>query len=389
MNFYSDSKVCRTAGLEIKKVDVDVASQQSSSDDCIFETYKFVPYVHKYVLPYRAAKLEKYKIACNRIIDELEYNVKKELPCGKFSVEQKIDFDVDGYIRDSTNGYRLLETLKELAGIKKKVPEYPSCKDVFAKFVQNIGKDFANTLLVNEHCIQFMFDIISENSCRKLNILEINNNFALILPSIVKIVEKGSVSILKNKTLIYKNLNEKEQEKIDQCNIQVYSEALSAIAIEKKHGIVVGAICMSTKEEARQHLNLLSAAVDRKGFILLFHKNSILPPENLVASISGEAVTIVPHTVLKKWFEEEHLVVVSEITDDVGGSLYLLRRAAESSAGEIIRMREDTSWLDELKSCVKNEAAERIWVVSEGCPDSGIVGMVNCLRHEPGKDRVR
>lgn len=385
VNFYADTKICRTAGLEINSLEVDAAPQHSRSDECIFETYKFVPYVHEYTLAKKSPKLEEYKIACNKIIDALELNFKKDLRHGKFPVNEIIEVDVDGFIKDSTNGYRLLETLKELACIESNT----HYKDISSQFFQNIGRDFANTLLVNEYCLRLMFDIISENSFKKLNLLEINDKFLVISPIVVNMVENFSMLRFKRKTLVCKNISEIDKQKCHEHEIQVYNfDDLSSVAKEKSQGIVISAICVGNEKESREHLQLLSNVVEEKGFILLFHKNNIYSPESFVASLSGEKIHIIPQAVLEQWFHEENLLVVSKIYDGVGGALYLLKHEAKPVTRKIVYLSEDNVWLDELKQALCS-TDETVWVVSDGCPESGIVGMINCLRYEPGGDKIR
>ena len=50
-------------------------------------------------------------------------------------------------------------------------------------------------------------------------------------------------------------------------------------------------------------------------------------------------------------------------------------------------------WVEVVKTAMTThqEAApgHTIWLVSENLPQSGIIGMVNCLKQEPGGDRIR
>lgn len=374
-------------GLEIINLSVDVAPQQVKQENGIFEMYKFIPYTHKYINPEKYHKLVQYKIACNKFIDAFERNLKQSSRRGKFAVEKPIDFD-ESYFVNSKNGYHLLKTLKELSDVKIDSSDVV-CKDICNRFIKNIGKDFVNTLLFNDYCLRLMFDIISENCYRKTNILEISNNFVTILPSVVKAVEKFSLLKFKTRTFAYKNIDDINKDEFSECNIQLcpYDDLQSSVN-ENKYGVVVSAICLSTIDVARDHLHLLSSLVESKGFILLFHKNNILPPENLVASVFGEKVHIVPQVVMEQLFEEQGLLIISKICDGICGNLYLLRQAIEQENRKIIRLTNDSTWLDELKRTVCGGDATS-WVISEECPSSGIIGMINCLRHEPGGDKIR
>ena len=50
-------------------------------------------------------------------------------------------------------------------------------------------------------------------------------------------------------------------------------------------------------------------------------------------------------------------------------------------------------WVDTVKSAMTahQEAAlgHTVWLISENLPQSGIIGMINCLKQEPGGGRIR
>ena len=48
----------------------------------------------------------------------------------------------------------------------------------------------------------------------------------------------------------------------------------------------------------------------------------------------------------------------------------------------------DYSWVDDLKLAVK-EKRKRIWLIADRDPTNGLIGMANCIKREPGGDRVR
>ncbi|KAG7154441.1 Fatty acid synthase-like [Homarus americanus] len=49
----------------------------------------------------------------------------------------------------------------------------------------------------------------------------------------------------------------------------------------------------------------------------------------------------------------------------------------------------DFSWVATLKEKILSPNTDNVWLVSSGEPLSGILGLVNCLRKEPGGDKVR
>jgi acyl transferase domain-containing protein/NADPH:quinone reductase-like Zn-dependent oxidoreductase/thioesterase domain-containing protein/acyl carrier protein len=50
---------------------------------------------------------------------------------------------------------------------------------------------------------------------------------------------------------------------------------------------------------------------------------------------------------------------------------------------------EQYSWVEQIKSAMNAAEITRVWLISEQSPNSGIVGLVNCLRTECGGDKLR
>lgn len=390
VNFHKNTKICRTAGIEIRNLEVDSPPQFKKSDSCILEEYKFVSYVHNYVPLTKDERLAKYMMACNAVIDKLQNNFNIDLTAGKFVIEHRIDFDIDNYINEASIEMKLLTALKTLAKIGESNGILKEYKDVFRRYLQDIGNDIVNNLLANDYCLRFMLELILENTFRKTNVLEISSNFPLILPTVVEITERSNRMKFKNKTLVCKDIEKIDKNKLDECGVSLHSyEALSSVAPEKSQNVIISAISAINKKEAQEHVRLLSSLVEQRGFILLFHKNCILPPENLVASLAGKNINLVPQTLLENCFEEEGLVVISRISHNICGNLYLLRLKTVIEPGNIVHLSEDNpTWLEELKVSVVKEN-KKTWVVSEDCASSGIVGMINCLRHEPNGENIR
>jgi fatty acid synthase len=46
-------------------------------------------------------------------------------------------------------------------------------------------------------------------------------------------------------------------------------------------------------------------------------------------------------------------------------------------------------WLPEVQAAISSVSKRHIILVAQGEPLSGIVGLVNCIRSEPGSDYVR
>ena len=97
----------------------------------------------------------------------------------------------------------------------------------------------------------------------------------------------------------------------------------------------------------------------------------------------------------KQRFTEEGFIVVQEISDSLLTSLFLLKKRVQRSTEypTMLTITENNfGWVEELQLKLKNiyahEKDDRIWLKADGnvC---GILGLVNCLRREPGGYRIR
>ena len=85
----------------------------------------------------------------------------------------------------------------------------------------------------------------------------------------------------------------------------------------------------------------------------------------------------------------------------IGNKIYyyffptLCRKPAEGTLHPVVINIDDLTfdWVDAVKAAMTahQEVAlgHTIWLISENLPQSGIIGMINCLKQEPGGDRIR
>jgi acyl transferase domain-containing protein/NADPH:quinone reductase-like Zn-dependent oxidoreductase/thioesterase domain-containing protein/acyl carrier protein len=106
---------------------------------------------------------------------------------------------------------------------------------------------------------------------------------------------------------------------------------------------------------------------------------------------------IVKHQSESQWrqlINDEHIITpVALKADGQLSTMFLYRRPTivKSIVEEKIFIddMEQFTWVEKVKSAMQNTQMERVWLVSEKSPNSGIVGLVNCLRREFGGEKIR
>ncbi|XP_024117302.1 fatty acid synthase [Oryzias melastigma] len=131
----------------------------------------------------------------------------------------------------------------------------------------------------------------------------------------------------------------------------------------------------------------LTAGAKPKGFVLL---HTLLKGETL-----GDAVDFLSSSqgyVQAEWqsvLQEASLVVVAVRRSFYGSALFLCRRKSPRLQPVLVPVDSpDCQWVETLKNLLAEESEQPVYLTaSQAC--CGVVGMVNCLRQEPGGTRIR
>ncbi|XP_053145655.1 fatty acid synthase [Hemicordylus capensis] len=141
-------------------------------------------------------------------------------------------------------------------------------------------------------------------------------------------------------------------------------------------------------------LSNMAATVKEGGFVLL---HTLLKGETLgeiVRFLTSPDVQEKPGLLTQvEWedvFSKASLDLVAVKRSSFGAAIFLCRRPAP--AKKVIFLPVDEThykWVETLKEMLAESSEDSVWLTATSCGTSGIVGMVNCLRQEPGGHRIR
>lgn len=141
------------------------------------------------------------------------------------------------------------------------------------------------------------------------------------------------------------------------------------------------------------------ACLKNERFILLIVKSRLTESERILSSISGLPIPIIREVDLEQLFKDMNLTIICKKTDLFTSTLFLLRRSATTLYKDSViylNTCEYSQWIDSLKNKMaqtkksqNSSIFERLWLVCEDSPRSGVIGLVNCIRQEPGGNNVR
>ncbi|GFR18245.1 fatty acid synthase [Trichonephila clavata] len=390
VKFNKNTSTCRTVGVEITKLIVEPAPIRRKDENPTFEEYAFVPYESIYTPTSKASlQLSKYFNACNTFMDKIGKTLRKDAKQYQFADAGDDEFCLEEYVEEIKENQHLLKLLKQTIDNENILKE--KRKEWFVSYSRFAGRDMLNNALLNEDSLRIMLEIISENSFRKLNVLEINRNFPVSLIPVTNLMQKYAHMKFKKSILIASKMDSFNQDALDEQNIQVKTEeSLADIASEKSQDFVISSFTFGSVSDLENLIQTLISVVTSEGFILLFYKEKANSAELFLSSLYGKELQVLSKGVLEEILKAKNLVILSKISDPFGSSLYLLRSPSPAAPSNVLFITEDNySWVDKVKEELFEKKSGRVWLVSKDSPSNGIVGMVNCLKQEPGGERIR
>lgn len=141
------------------------------------------------------------------------------------------------------------------------------------------------------------------------------------------------------------------------------------------------------------------------GFLLVNLRSQLSPAEKLLYKVAQYELEKPSNERLESLYEagkKSNLHLVAEKSDKTGCHLLLFRRldpkiSLENQSLIHIEDGKQAEWLEALKKLLNDvkarSAAEglnkNVWLIANDTSYNGLVGMVNCLRKEPGGERIR
>ena len=387
----------------------------------VLEAHTFVPYSLS-VTTADQNELQVYADHCKQqSIKALENMNKTELTNGLRSlfsdglvVEKYTDVTEDKlsdciYNHTDEKLHSWLGVLKEVSDIDPDKTFAAKTSDCILAKASVLQQDMLLGNLLQRQYLNPCLDLVLENcSGRAINVLEIairdrTNALDTILRS--HTLRRITHTIATSDLTLFENLP--ENEKVDNV-IQWKLGENTQTPVEKAHLIFSNSI-LRKQPNIQTALSNIWECLEDGGFLLVHEVTrnfnlSLLQDEfhhRASTDIQFEDLTERTCSIYsdgstwKRFFSDAGFEIVQEVSDNVHSSLFLLRKPLTSLVGSqtILNISDSTdNWLEELKTKLEDvktkSAGENIWLTSDNV-NSGILGMVNCLRQEEGGNRIR
>ena len=394
----TDLNTVYAGGVEMLGLHTTVAPRRPNTQAApILEEYAFVPYMEANLMGNDAA-LQGYLHRCQEAARKIVESGMKdslgdlgEIVLNGVKVHKESEVPEDGKCV-------LLKLLQEIGQLDKVK---------YAKEMIEANKDLQDdcllSALINGPSFKCCIDVVRENlPGMKIKITEVaaekGRLFKQITPQLLAepqmqleyVAAASSVNSSLDQSLLQElgvteaswDWSEKPSNTVTNSNLVIANNVLSSqsslsAAIEQLKNLVTGENGYLLIKECTHHL-AVPAILDR----LTTASNSV----------NQETRTFGAFCDVKRWrevFALNGLSLIAEKSDGLMSTMFLCKVISDPLEATVINCDSLMyEWIENLKEAVTAPGVQRLWLVS---PDlnTGLVGMVNCLKQEPGGSKIR
>lgn len=386
----------------MKNLAVGHAQKQREKQVPLLEDYQFIPYNESSTLRKNETQLlQQYIHACSSVAKKILES------CGKNKDEifdtlngytEVNDALIDKYRKSDSESYFLLKCLSSITNkpcSKELLQEVKSCASTYLNHCDN---DILFQTLTSEYPLRAVTDVAFENiTSRKHSVVEITGGNRSISSKINQYIAIPSISNM-SYSIQHQKTEFSNKEHLPKNTEIAFWDNKSSLDYKDVDLFVFNYVNYSVKD-LTVVLENASNCLNKDGFVLLLQRTRLTPAEKLFSTLGETILPTISESDLEDIYRKLNLNVICKKSDSIASSLYLLRKSPASSFKDLVvnvTANKYDSWVVELKEKMKqtqqsenSSNPERIWLVSEACNDSGIMGLANCLRQEPGGTNVR
>jgi fatty acid synthase len=414
--------VCSAGGVQIAGLHATVAPRrQAQNSQPLLERYSFVPYIERSLATHGEPSLLQYlnactSFVCSKVNQLLENGLTEQLPKVDFLRSQLQQLKMGSKDLDNDDAFNDLckKPSSVLASLIRDVFDKPH-DSVFVQNARNLISSQWNSLQKDDQALAFLtqsgngalrscIDLAIENCAgSKVKIAEFKSSLYRQVNALLSLQPTLDVD--------YSLLNgSAEESDLKQHRVRAALLNDKTQATLGQFGIVV-AEDIHSETDLASTLATLSSLVAPQGCLLLSEYTQSLPLLGVVMALGGQLDNVTDGDSrtagalcsVERWTQllaQMDFDLIAEKSDGLARSLLLFRKrcsaelSSPSESALVIDTNEaDFGWVSEVVECMQGTKAKDcpIWLRAKSCDGtySGIVGLVNCLRREPGGQRIR
>nr|WLV27769.1 fatty acid synthase [Panonychus citri] len=388
-----------THGLEFRGLKTNIAPRRQGAQSPIIENYSFIPNDETDALTKSdKSEVDEYLQVCSTLASKVlasSGKAEREVMNG-FKVAS--DDLIGHYLNGPPTDFALLHALNGVANDVKSTSFDDKVANSVAKFKSDLHKDLLANVYTRERFLRPALALIAENVSTNVKVTEVNGSNSLLYNSVKEYLDlsrsKIDYSIAHPSPADLENASALETE----TTLASWSLGDSPVPAELENADLViykDSSAYAPGQKSAGLNNILTGLVGltrENGFILVALRNSLTPPEAVLYGkpAKDQAAEYISTA------SSLGLTLISQKSDGLSSSVLVFRKSSPKSAADQTIVSIDTfnyGWVDELKRKVKEYETKpeghNIWLVAQDSPLNGVVGLVNCLRLEPGGSHIR
>lgn len=321
---------------------------------------------------------------------------------------------IDRYLNDMKDDQILLKILNQLhngcSDENQNVDTNKFLNQILDKPEYDLSLDLINQVSKNERFLRSLVDIVTESLVprKEIKVLELNTTRGLFAEEVDSYLATAAIyPIDVNYTIAVKSNDSIPEDKKDKSfkiiewkvdSSAFPSDVTSTDLIVHKDSYDMWSL------DVEQQLQETYDALVNKGYLISVFRYQLTEPELALNQMNGKKN--LNNSDLEKRIADYVKTaksvgfnVVGRKTDTIGSMAFLFRKlitkANNPKKDNIIEIKMNSmKWFEALKQKMievkENEDSKtNIWVVANDSPKNGIIGLINCLRVEPGGEAIR
>lgn len=408
--------VCLSGGVEMKGLKASMAPRRPAQQSApVLEEYHFVPFTEKRCLNGREKTeplLKQYTELCTDYIiqkcKQLVTQGEAFLPNPALLADiakrpmklANIDQKVDGFLKQTFLNVTLLKVLSSIFATKVDTNFKTNVENLLEQGVPALHDDSLLGALQQSRILKTVLDLVQENiTSRKIKIVEAGAVHGNLYTKFVPLLNSQLL------TQVDCTVTDAAPDRLSNQDLETYSVKSSKWdfvvdvaprGADEAHLVFASGVLASNINEMNSCLQNLMTAVKEGGFALLLERTEDCMAAQFLDAIREVQKPTVKRDILLKAFQTEGLELVAEKGDGILSTMFLLRKVKSTDTKiSVIMIEEDKyeNWVDKVKQKLEEVqqqgSEEQLWLLAQDKPSNGIVGLINCLRQEPGGDKIR
>ena len=281
-------------------------------------------------------------------------------------------------------------------------------KEIESDSSLDVSQDVVNQVSKNERLIRTLIDIVSENNATKkeYKVTEVNATAGILADDVEPYLVNAQIvpTDIDYKLFVRSvdNVSDAMKDKAKQWDVKDVPQLLASDVIVYRDSLDVWHL--NTDDLIKQ----FNEAIAENGFLILVAKYRLTEPEEAIYSLMHNNNTT--NTELEKrcqsLFEaitKSDLRLIASKSDSVSTMAMMFRKVTEKrkipEKDEVIGVtgERNEKWFETVRESLQKfkevtDAGEKpspVWLIANDTHINGIVGLVNCLRKEPGGENFR